>query len=203
MTNTTHDTDQPATPADMTAVETTTDAPEHATDDTDTTTPTTDDTAANAPGDVEAVEDNAEPGASGDEPDGAEAEGEGDPRIRKANKEAARYRHQLRETEADRDALAARVAGLERAVLKHVNPVADVISVEGLVKLGMDPAAYVGADGTVDVDAMSTAARNLAAEYGLRSAQLPYAGAVGRESGRATEANWLKAAQTNRRGYAD
>lgn len=184
MTN--HDTDQHITPDDSNEIDNTTDS--HITNDQT-------DTPATPPEDTD-----EHTTADGDLDDGQH---ETNPRLRKANKEAARYRAQLRETEADRDALAARVAGLERAVLKHVNPVADVISVEGLVKLGMDPAAYVGADGAVDVDAMSTAARTLAAEYGLRSAHLPTVESVGRESGLATEANWLKAAQTNRRGLAD
>lgn len=178
MTN--HDTDQHITPDDSNEIDNTTDS--HITNDQT-------DTPATPPEDTD-----EHTTADGDLDDGQH---ETNPRLRKANKEAARYRAQLREVEADRDAMATRVAGLERAILDHVNPFADVISVDGLMKLGMDPAAYVDKDGGVDVDAMAADVRDLALKFGLHKSSLPYVESVGWGSnGLETEANWLRTAKS-------
>lgn len=176
MTTPTPDTDQPDTPD---------------------TTPTPDTDQPDTP-DITSADDTDQPTDEQDDAPSDDADQfDGDPRVRKANKEAARYRHQLREVEAERDAMATRVAGLQRAILDHVNPFADVISVDGLMKLGMDPAAYVDKDGAVDVDAMATAARDLALKFGLRKSPLPYVESVGWDSnGPETEANWLRTAKS-------
>lgn len=91
--------------------------------------------------------------------------------------EAARRRHQLRDAEAERDALAAEVTTtrdqLQTWKAREVRQItAEVVaSPETLETLGYNPADYIGDDLTVDADAARRAAEELREAHGLAPAE--------------------------------
>jgi hypothetical protein len=74
------------------------------------------------------------------------------------NAEAARYRRQLRDTEAERDALAERVAALQRRECEAT--LADLLDVPADIwDIGSaDPAAFYGEDGSLNLAELRAAA---------------------------------------------
>jgi len=112
---------------------------------------------------------------SGTEPEGSE------PPAASANAEAARYRTRLRETEAERDRLAAMVETLQRAEVarlasQHLAQGTDLLEY-GMV--GLD--ALIGEDGRVDPDQVGLATATLLAERpGLGKAPVPKGPTLGR-----------------------
>lgn len=97
-------------------------------------------------------------------PEGTESEQE----APKGNREAAKYRARLRETEAERDQLAERVATLQR---REVEQLAKdewlVTNPATLWPLGFDLATVLDDHGDVDRDAAVTQIRAMVAEFGL------------------------------------
>lgn len=83
------------------------------------------------------------PAPSGESPPASLEDTPGDGEPRGGNPEAAKYRVRLRETEAERDALTARLAAAEQAVIDHATATA-----------GIDPRLWQVSD--VDLDAMRT-----------------------------------------------
>ena len=84
--------------------------------------------------------------------------------------EAAKYRRRLRETEAERDALAARVEALQRAEVERV--AADTLArPEALWAAGTDLAALLTEDGAVDPEAVAQAVTDARDRLGLAPAQ--------------------------------
>lgn len=78
------------------------------------------------------------------------------------NGEAAKYRRALRDTEAQRDALADRLAGYQRRECEAV--VAEILDVPADLwdVAGLNPAEFYADDGTVDEDKVRFAAGTLA-----------------------------------------
>lgn len=102
----------------------------------------------------------AEAPEAGAEDTQAAQEGEG------GNKEAAKYRRRLRETEGERDTLRAQVEALQRAAVeqaagKHLRKPA------GLWASGVTPAELVDDSGNVDPEKVEAAARAAADSLGL------------------------------------
>lgn len=103
----------------------------------------------------EPVQDNAQAPQAAPEPvqDSPEpAEGN------KANREAAKYRTQLRAAEADRDAAQATTARLRAAILDNALT-AHGITAAAYRAITADPEAVIGEDGTVDVEALAANAQ--------------------------------------------
>ncbi|PWJ24738.1 hypothetical protein ATK17_0839 [Branchiibius hedensis] len=84
----------------------------------------------------------------------------------KAGREAAKYRRALRDTEAQRDALAQQVAGLQRAAVERV-AAAHLAKPEALWVAGVDLADLLDGAGVVDEEKVRTAAREAADRLGL------------------------------------
>lgn len=84
----------------------------------------------------------------------------------KASKEAARYRHQLRATEAERDDIAARLTSVQRSVVDTE-----------VTRLGVKPAAVwaagvelgdlLASDGTVDPKLVAAAVASVRDQFGI------------------------------------
>lgn len=112
----------------------------------------------------------------GDEQPEQDDERPDDPVLGKALKDAAKYRTRLRETETERDELAATVdayrrADAERAAAKHLADPAD------LWRDGLTPADLLGEDGKTDPALAAKAAADVAAAHPhWKPACKPYAG---------------------------
>lgn len=82
------------------------------------------------------------------------------------NAEAAKYRRQLREVEAERDTLAERLTTLQRTEVERL--AADHIAVGSSLWLtGTELADLLNDDGTVNPDAVKTAAKAAIDDHGL------------------------------------
>lgn len=82
------------------------------------------------------------------------------------NAEAAKYRRQLREVEAERDTLAERLTTLQRAEVERL--AAEQIAVGSSLWLtGTELADLLNDDGTVNPDAVQTAAKAAIDDHGL------------------------------------
>ncbi|WP_456789764.1 hypothetical protein [Cellulomonas sp. P5_C5] len=85
---------------------------------------------------------------------------------RRANAQAARYRRQLRTVEEERDELAARLQGMQRAEVERV--AADLLAQPAaLWATGVDVAEFIDEDGHVDADKVTAAARVAVEALGL------------------------------------
>lgn len=84
----------------------------------------------------------------------------------RGNKEAAKYRRQLRDTEAERDTLRSQLDAARWQLLEPTGK-AEQISVEVMRKLGHTVDEFVRDDGTVDHDAYQATARALAEDLGV------------------------------------
>lgn len=80
------------------------------------------------------------------------------------SREAAKYRRRLRETEAERDALAAQIDAMRRA---EVERLAALPNPALLWDAGTDLAELMDDEGQVDPDKVDAAARRLADTYGV------------------------------------
>lgn len=87
----------------------------------------------------------------------------------KAGKEAAKYRRQLRETEAERDALAQRVETLQRAEAERIAG-ETVTRPAALWAAGIELPDLLDADGNVDPHRVREAVRTAAESLGLARA---------------------------------
>ncbi|WP_409480547.1 hypothetical protein [Micrococcus luteus] len=134
------------TPQTTTSPETT-DAPAAGPEDTTTTPP-----PALADGDTEATA------------EGQDHEDRDEPES--GNKEAIRYRRRLRETEAERDALATTVSALQRRIV--LMAVSRKIKPEAFDAAGHDPAAFVSDNGDLALDELDEAIRDTAKRFGLQ-----------------------------------
>lgn len=85
-----------------------------------------------------------------DEQAAAELDGETKLHVTKLRREAANYRTKLREAEASLEALRADHTALKLGVVAR----AAGLSPDMIGRVGIDPAAVVGADGTVDTEAI-------------------------------------------------
>lgn len=86
----------------------------------------------------------------------------------KANREAARYRTQLRQVEAERDRLAGQVEALQRQAIERLVVETHRGKPAGLWASGVTVADLVNEDGTVNPDKVKQAWDKAAAELGLR-----------------------------------
>lgn len=84
----------------------------------------------------------------------------------KGNREAARYRKQLRETETERDQLRERLDTMHRAEVERLAG-AVLSKPSGLWAAGVQVADLLAEDGTVDRSKVEAAAKQAAAELGL------------------------------------
>ena len=82
------------------------------------------------------------------------------------NREAAKYRRQLRDVEAERDALADTVKTLRTAAAEAV--LSDILAKPSALWLaGHDVAEFYGEDGALDVDALREAAQAAVKDLGI------------------------------------
>lgn len=105
---------------------------------------------------------------------GAPEAGEAEDPKRQANHEAAKYRRQLRDTEAERDALARQVDGLHQQIVETALA-ARLAKPEGFWLSGAKPSEFFDQEGKLDLDALHARADEIAAQFGL---QKPLAGYV-------------------------
>lgn len=111
-----------------------------------------------------------DPAPADDEHDDQDQDGDEDT-TDPAKREAIKYRRRLRETEAERDALAERVAGLTRTIVSDV--VAGQISPEAFFLAGHEPADFMNDDGTVRRDELDAAVSEVSRRLELRSRDHP------------------------------
>lgn len=84
-----------------------------------------------------------------------------------SNREAARYRRQLRETEAERDALREQVEGMRRAEVDRLAQQHHRIGVAALLATGTQLADLMTDSGTVNAEALKVAVERARAELGI------------------------------------
>lgn len=115
----------------------------------------------------------------------------------KAAREAKRYRLALRETEAERDALADTVASLRQQIVDDA--VGQTVNPAGFALAGHDPAEFFTEDGALDRSKLNAAAREAASRFGLRTPKVPDPGLGGRPEPAPTSADAWTAAFSPRR----
>jgi len=98
------------------------------------------------------------PDAAGDDLTADQTEGDQDATDGKPGRDAAKYRRQLREVEADRDQLRTVVASLQKAEAERLAGVAN-LKPAALWASGAGLADLLAADGTVDPDKVTAAAK--------------------------------------------
>ncbi|MGD9619821.1 MAG: hypothetical protein AB7G47_04630 [Mycolicibacterium sp.] len=99
----------------------------------------------------------------------------------KASKEAAKYRHQLRATEAERDDLAARLESVQRSqVESEVSRLG--VKPEALWAAGVELGDLLTEDGTVDPNAVADKVAGVREKFGIETSR-PYRGIKGMKSG--------------------
>ncbi|WP_067470186.1 hypothetical protein [Actinomadura macra] len=92
---------------------------------------------------------------------------ERDGRIRKANREAARYRTQLRDTQTERDQVRGQLTAIQRAEVLRVAGLQLQRGEDLFAFTGTDDvSAYLAEDGTVDAEKVKAAAAEVLAERG-------------------------------------
>lgn len=127
----------------------------------DKTTEQTTDETTNAPAVDEDQEESAEQEApAGDEPEETERDGS------KAAREAAKYRRQLRETQAERDQLREQIDAMRRAEVERLAG-AVLRKPAGLWASGVQVTDLLAEDGMVDRDKVVAAAKQAAESLGL------------------------------------
>jgi hypothetical protein len=107
------------------------------------------------------------------------------------NKEAAKYRRQLRDTETERDALAGTVAGLQRQLVASSLPPGTKLTMDALALSGLKPADFFNVDGVLDEQKLGAEVRGVHEKLGVpmpRPGFVPDSGTGrgGGESGRVT-----------------
>lgn len=107
----------------------------------------------------------------------AEAEAEG----KDEGKEAAKYRHRLREAEAQRDALGEKVTALQRLAVE-VEAAKHVYKPEALWAAGVDLADVLGEDGLPDPARVEAASHDAVQRLGLNTRPKPDPGQGARYS---------------------
>lgn len=85
-------------------------------------------------------------------------------RPENANREAAKYRRQLRDAEAERDRLAETVTRYQRAEAEQYAEAAGMVRGADLFDLGADLASMLAEDGTVDAEKVAATAAALLAD---------------------------------------
>ncbi|MBU3749817.1 MAG: hypothetical protein FGM52_05100 [Mycobacterium sp.] len=98
------------------------------------------------------------------------------------NTEAAKYRTRLRDTEAQRDALAATLTGLQRGRVECI-AAAHGVTAEALWASGAELDALLGADGDPDPEAVAAAADTAREVLGIPAPAQPRSGTAGLHSG--------------------
>jgi hypothetical protein len=135
--------------------------------------------------------------------EGAEgAEGTGDGKGgNKAGQEAAKYRKQLRDTEAERDALTGTVDSLRRQLIAQNMPHGSKLNADSLWTAGHNAADLFAADGAVDVGKLSEAVKDTHQKFGVRFGPDPIPGSgTGQGAASAGEGpSWSKALNKNER----
>ena len=93
-----------------------------------------------------------------EEPEALEREPDDDNRLSKVRAEAQGLRGRLRDTEAERDGLAERVAAFQRAeVVRLATGKDQMADGSDLFRAGVDPASLLGDDGSVDLERVQAA----------------------------------------------
>lgn len=90
-----------------------------------------------------------------------------DPADDKGDKEAAKYRRQLRDTEAERDTLRTRLDTIQRAEVVRIADEELLAKPEAIWATGVELAAFLDADGNVDPAKVKTAAQEAVSTLGL------------------------------------
>ena len=120
----------------------------------------------------DAAQEPQEPAEAPQEPQDAQ-----EPQQGKGNREAARYRTQLRAAEADLETTRAQVAALQAAAVVRELEALEVPA--EVFALAHDPAEFIGDDGTVARDALVEAVGVVRERYNLQSpVAAPYAPAL-------------------------
>jgi len=137
---------------------------------------------------------NLEPSSSDTSPDTPETPETPEPVKDDAGKEAAKYRRQLREAEAERDGLRTAMTNLQRQQVEDIARREHHLSVPAAVwKAGVEVQSLLGADGALDADLVSAAITAAVTDLGLRvnkPSGLPAAPNAGRESTSKTGPTW-------------
>lgn len=95
----------------------------------------------------------------------SEAPADAPAQARETSREAARYRTRLREAEAQRDALAARIDALQRAEVER--QAAHLDKPSAIWATGLDLDTLRDDDGNLDAEAVTTAIESATEELGL------------------------------------
>ncbi|WP_394253302.1 hypothetical protein [Arthrobacter pityocampae] len=103
-------------------------------------------------------------------PDQPDATGDG---KGTGNKEAAKYRRQLRETEAERDALVETVGGLQRQIVAGNLPHGATLSADALWTVGRKPGDFFDEKGLLDTEKLTVAVKETHATLGVRFGPAP------------------------------
>ncbi|RNL51582.1 hypothetical protein [Arthrobacter oryzae] len=85
----------------------------------------------------------------------------------KAGREAAKYRRQLRDTEAERDTLTGTVETLRKQLINQNMPRSSSINSDALWKAGHAPAEMFKDDGSIDTEKLAEAAKATHELFGL------------------------------------
>lgn len=118
-----------------------------------------------------------------------------------ANREAARYRRQLRETESERDTLRDRLAALQRAEIERLAGTAAKLAAPSAIwASGVQLADLLDGDGQVDPERVAAAAEQAAQRLGLaRTPTRPRADpSQGPRGSGVGEPNWSQFLANNR-----
>lgn len=123
-------------------------------------------------------------------------DGSQEPEDHKPDREAAKYRTRLRETEAERDTLATQRDTLARTIVESHLP--GHVSPKLFWQLHQGTDGLIGQDGTVDVDAIAHAAQEMASEYGLTPmATAPVVPDVGKQPETQPTTQWQEVVRGN------
>lgn len=118
-----------------------------------------------------------------DPPEGStEPQEEPEDTAEDGNREAAKYRRRLRDTEADRDRLATQVEALQRAEIDRL-ATAEGIKPEALWASGANLPEMLTTDGTVDPDRVTVAAKAAIDVLGLQQRKGLHVPREGRNTG--------------------
>ncbi|XAS63108.1 hypothetical protein ACOM2C_06650 [Pseudarthrobacter sp. So.54] len=93
-----------------------------------------------------------------------DGEGEGG---NKAGREAAKYRRQLRDTEAERDTLTGTVDSLRKQLINQNMPRSSSVNSDALWKAGFTPAEMFAEDGSINTEKLTEAAKATHELFGL------------------------------------
>lgn len=165
---------------------------ETSTDDVQETEMTTQ-TNIETPTETETPEPHAEDAAAPQDA-GADVPVEDPQTERNGNKEAAKYRVQLREAEAERDALRTQLEAVQWQMLDSARGRGSSVTPALMQKLGHTPGEFLNDDGTVDTLKYRSTVDKIAVEYGLA---LPTGSYVPLEGSRSTPGDYTNSAREN------